>query len=430
MIQETEARETGRIALLHYSCPPVIGGVEAVMTAQARLFAGAGYDVTIIAGRGAGSRARSGRITTVIEPLIDSKHERILALNRALDRGELPSDLKPAQEEIYARLKPLLQGFDTCIVHNAFTLHKNLALTGALAALAWNMPDTKFIAWCHDLAWADPLYASVLHDGPPWNLLRTVVPGLIYVAISDKRRDQIVQLFQPTPDPASIPVVPNGVSLAEFLKLSRETRAILEAAAVIGPVQAGALMLLLPARITRRKNIELALRIVAALKLRQAVRLIVTGPPGPHNPTNDEYVRELMALRAELGIEEEVIFLMERWQNEAGRPRIVSDEAIADLYRFADALLFPSTQEGFGIPILEAGLDRLPIFCSRLQPFEAVAGDLPNYFDPADPPAVIADLILTRLQADPQHLLRRRVLETYTWESIFEKQIEPLVRKD
>ena len=41
-----------QIALLHYSVPPVIGGVESVLAQQARLMADAGHNVRGIAGRG------------------------------------------------------------------------------------------------------------------------------------------------------------------------------------------------------------------------------------------------------------------------------------------------------------------------------------------------------------------------------------------
>jgi hypothetical protein len=40
------------IAILHYSAPPVVGGVEAVIAAHVKTFQEAGYPVTVIAGRG------------------------------------------------------------------------------------------------------------------------------------------------------------------------------------------------------------------------------------------------------------------------------------------------------------------------------------------------------------------------------------------
>ena len=43
----------------------------------------------------------------------------------------------------------------------------------------------------------------------------------------------------------------------------------------------------------------------------------------------------------------------------------------------ADSFLFTSRAEGFGIPILEAGLARLPVFCTDIPPFrESGQGDV------------------------------------------------------
>ncbi len=41
-----------QVAILHYSAPPIVGGVEAVMLAHARLFHQNNYPTTILAGRG------------------------------------------------------------------------------------------------------------------------------------------------------------------------------------------------------------------------------------------------------------------------------------------------------------------------------------------------------------------------------------------
>jgi mannosylglucosylglycerate synthase len=415
-----------KIAILHFTCPPVVGGVEIIMAAHARLFAQAGYDVTVIAGRGPVPDSDDPRITTVIESLVDSKNPRLLEINSSLDAGRVPEDFAAYEAETFTTLEKLLEGYDACIVHNAFTLHKNLPLTSALLRLAESLPQTRFISWCHDLAWTNPLYAPVLYEREPWTLLKRNSPHVTYVAISPQRQDEILATFEPPLVAQNVPIVPNGVSLTHFLKLGNETRAVLQAAELDSP--ADDLILLLPARITRRKNVELAVKVTAALKAQgQPVKMVITGPPGPHNPKNDEYVRELLTLRAELQVQNEVIFLMEKWRTPEGLPRTISDEVIADLYRYADALFFPSTQEGFGIPMLEAGLARLPIFASRLNPFVEIAGELPHYFAPDDDPAAIAGMITTELEQNRQHRLRRKVIEQYTWESIFAKQIEPLV---
>src|SRR5690349_6746733 len=123
--------KAAKVAMLHYTCPPVVGGVESVMAAHARLFAAHDYEVKIIDGRGPAPDHSPPRISTIIEPLIDSKNERLLAINACLDRGEVPSDFAHYEEEIFLKLKDLLEGFSACIIHNALTLHKNLPLTAA-----------------------------------------------------------------------------------------------------------------------------------------------------------------------------------------------------------------------------------------------------------------------------------------------------------
>ena len=64
------------IALLHYSAPPIVGGVESVMGHQARQMAAAGHHVLLTAGRGL---ALAGAADIVILPQLDSRHPRVLA---------------------------------------------------------------------------------------------------------------------------------------------------------------------------------------------------------------------------------------------------------------------------------------------------------------------------------------------------------------
>lgn len=416
-----------KIALLHYTAPPIVGGVEAVIAAHARVFVANGYPVKIIAGRGAEpANSVASNVEIVIDALLDSKNPRINALNAALDKGEIPEDFELLENEIFQRLQELLADCGVCIIHNTLTLHKNLALTSALHRLANSLP-LKFIAWVHDLAWTNPLYLPVLYEKPPWTLLKTTSKRITYVAISPQRQAEILQVFRPSLSAEEIPIVPNGVAIDELLGVSEASRLVIKTAGLDIARSNGEILLLLPARITRRKNIELAIAVVAELKKQNCkVRLVVTGPPGPHNPKNDEYVRELTALRTQFNVEDEVIFLMERWQSN-NQPALVTDSMMASLYQYCDAMLMPSTQEGFGIPILEAAVARLPIFCSDLPPFRELAGDAATYFALDEQPANIAKMIVERMQADSAFRLRQHALNNFSWESIFRQKIEPLV---
>jgi len=98
-----------------------------------------------------------------------------------------------------------------------------------------------------------------------------------------------------------------------------------------------------------------------------------------------------------------------------------------DLYAVADALLFPSEREGFGIPILEAGLARLPIFCSDIPPFRESAGTHAHYFALDDSPRAIAVRLADFFAEDSRYQLKQRVLHDYVWERIFSERIEPML---
>jgi glycosyltransferase involved in cell wall biosynthesis len=63
----------------------------------------------------------------------------------------------------------------------------------------------------------------------------------------------------------------------------------------------------------------------------------------------------------------------------------LSDAEVAWLYRHADALVFPSRYEGFGLPVLEAQRLGCPVACSDAAALREVAGDGAAYFDPDDP---------------------------------------------
>ena len=59
-------------------------------------------------------------------------------------------------------------------------------------------------------------------------------------------------------------------------------------------------------------------------------------------------------------------------------------QAVVDVYRTADALLFLSLSESFGFPLIEAMWIGLPIICPDLPYARALCGEHAIYFDPND----------------------------------------------
>jgi glycosyltransferase involved in cell wall biosynthesis len=405
-----------RIGLLHYSGPPTIGGVEQTLSFHARELAALGHEPVLVVGSGA---PLSGGIAIRIVPRISSRHPDVAAVKTELDRGVVSQSFHALKDLLREDLAEAGRRLDVLIVHNALSLHKNLALTAALWDLQQSGAWRRMIAWHHDLAWTRPEYAAELHPREPWELLRRPCPGVIHVAVSEAEARQVSDLMGLAKE--SITVIPPGVDPPGFLRWGTTTRRLV---ADLGLDHAD-LVLLFPTRVTRRKNIEMAIDILAALKAAGAgdVRLIVSGPLGPHNPANQAYLDTLTTRANDLSVAGQVHFLAAR-----DSPAL-DDQTVAELYTLADALLFTSRSEGFGIPMLEAGLARLPVFCSDIPPFRESGQADVTYLPLDGAPGKAAAVILRTLKDDPRERLRRRVRREFTWSNLVRERLAPLLVK-
>ncbi|MBU0496225.1 MAG: glycosyltransferase family 4 protein [Chloroflexi bacterium] len=408
-------------AMLHYAAPPVVGGVEAVIQAHARVLVENGYPATVIAGRGAAEALPAGAGFVRI-PEVDSLHPVIARASTALAQGQVPPDFAALTARLAGSLGPILCQFDVVIVHNVFTKHFNLPLTAALYRLLDAGDLRHVIAWCHDLTWTSPHSRSLVHQGYPWDLLRTYRPDVSYVAVSRQRQQELATLLGcPV---GRVRVVYNGVDPGALLGLSSVGQ---DLATRLG-LWASDLNLLMPVRVTRAKNIEFSLRVMAALKAPDyGPRLVVTGPPDPHDTESMAYFRSLQALRRELGVEAEVRFVAELGPDPA-QPFTIEASVVGDLYRVSDVMFMPSHREGFGMPVLEAGLAGLPVVCAASVPAaREIGGADVIAFDAQQDPVQLAERIRTWAERDPVHRLRRRVRQQYTWPAIFGRGIRPLL---
>ena len=395
-----------RILFVHYTTPSVLGGVEQVMAAHAAALLAAGKDVAILAGRG-GAKPRGVRAIRVAEA--DSRHPVVERSLAALSSGVRPPEHDALVARLMTKIRPHVRRADRVVVHNVMTMPLNLALTQVLGSLAREFPD-RFIAWTHDISYFDERYAALRRKGAPWELVTHAVPGVRYVTVSQERAEQLSRLTGLARN--DIEVVTNGIDVGEVLGLAPTGLRLAQRLHLFDADP----LLLLPVRLTRRKRIEAAIDATAVLRRRgHAAVLVVTGTAGPHDASNQAYLRELAARAKKV----EGVHLL------ASLGLKIKYGTVVDLYALADVLVFPSESEGFGIPMLEAGLHRMPIVCSDIPALRETGGDDPIYVPPDANGEQIADAVERALDTAVMRM-RARARE-HAWPRVLRERVLPVI---
>ncbi|MCY7388572.1 MAG: glycosyltransferase family 4 protein [Burkholderiales bacterium] len=133
---------------------------------------------------------------------------------------------------------------------------------------------------------------------------------------------------------------------------------------------------------------------------------------------------------------ENVVDLLERSELLRGfvfeLPRC-NDSDLATYLHHAQALLFPSFVEGYGMPLIEALAAGVPVVASNLGVFREFAADIPEYVDPLDPQRWLA---LIKEYSSPEstkraaQIDRMRTFELPTWDRHFALLDSLLLRLD
>lgn len=100
------------------------------------------------------------------------------------------------------------------------------------------------------------------------------------------------------------------------------------------------------------------------------------------------------------------------------KPKTVSDADLANVYTHAEALVFPSLMEGFGLPALEALAHGCPVVASDIPVFHEILGDVPKYFDPHDENALVECLQNPPTRTKSFQQKAAAVVKKYSWQKM------------
>jgi N-acetyl-alpha-D-glucosaminyl L-malate synthase BshA len=170
-------------------------------------------------------------------------------------------------------------------------------------------------------------------------------------AVSQALKDATVEslgILQP------IEVIPNFVDPDVFAPRRRRTH-------MLAP--AGTRVLMHASNFRPVKNVEMVVRIFAAVHERMDARLVMVGD-GPDKPRAEQLAREL-------GVARHVLFLG-------------NQEVMEELLPLADVFLLPSSTESFGLVALEAMSAGVPVVASRVGGLpELVESGVTGFLEPA-----------------------------------------------
>ncbi|WP_416953601.1 glycosyltransferase family 4 protein [Nocardioides sp. T5] len=105
----------------------------------------------------------------------------------------------------------------------------------------------------------------------------------------------------------------------------------------------------------------------------------------------------------------------------------VDDDELSDLRARARAMAFPTLAEGFGLPVLEAMVEGLPVLASDLPVLREVGGDAAVWFDPLDLESIAGALRLAATRPDELSALAAAGLERsrlFSWERVARETLE------
>lgn len=296
-------------------------------------------------------------------------------------------------------------GEQTGLVRAAARAGVELVHSLASTAPAWGR--FRRVVTVHDLIYARFPEA---HTGLRGRGMRLLVPLAArrsdrVIADSEYGRGDLIRVLGI--DPSRIDVVPLGLGAVRRVEPSAET-GLRER---FGLAERRVVLSLSAKR--PHKNLAALIGALALIEPPERPLLVLPGYPTWHEA-------ELRERAVAAGVIDDVRFL--GW---------LPAQDIEGLWALADAFVYPSLYEGFGLPVLEAMERGVPVACSNASCLPEVAGDAALMFDPVDERAIagaVQQLLGDRELAQRLRAAGRERAAAFTWERTARLTLESYTR--
>ncbi len=409
-----------KIAILHFTYPPNIGGVEGMVKEHAEILTNLGYDITVVTGSG---EETNPKIKLVIIPELQSvMNFNPFLQEKILNKGVVDEEFYKLASQIEQRLEKALEKIDVVVVHNMITIVRNLPFVFAFKNFVKKYPKKKYFGWIHDHSYINEFQIKdldkIVNSKFERDLLTMPIKNLTYILISESFREPFIKLMG-LHDGETV-VIPNGIDIKHFLEIDDLIWEIIDKYQLLKKFP----LILSPVNILERKNIDYCLDIIYELKKTYPqIGYVITGKPSTHRSTVEYYDRLKKKIN-NFELKDNVMFFNDFLN------RALMRTEIHDLYQIADMIFFLSKSENFGLPLLEAALTKTAILVSDLKVFREVGGDFVKYLDyktilPEKAASEIKNFLETSLRVRMNYRSRTR----YDLKTILKEKFIPLLEK-
>jgi glycosyltransferase involved in cell wall biosynthesis len=274
---------------------------------------------------------------------------------------------------------PLLARFPTALIHHG-------SYEGFPSAFSW---------WTLNKARA--IYALSAHRAS------------VVSTVSEFSRRDMVKYYKLSP--ARIHVVPEGVDTGVFRPLPDDPRVTRWKELKVGADQP---FILYVGKPTERRNLSALIRALGLIRRARGLphKLVIAGADLPGMSPFRQVIEEE-------GLHDDVLVL-----------GYVGHAELALIYNAAAALVYPSSYEGFGMPVLEAMACGTPVIALNNTAFPEFAGGVARLLENADPPTLAAGIGDLLEDHEAQRRMRRdgpARASSYDWKSVTRRYLDLII---